>query len=592
MNNLNTAQLAAVTSGHPRILCLAGAGTGKTHTMVSRAARLIEEGVDPRNILILTFTNAAAREMKERLVTMVGKPGEEVWASTFHSWAVKEIRRHGRILGYDYTFSIYDQEDAESIVQAIIDELQYKVKAKDVMTAMAQNTTYGTHLTGDIDKVVREYRFRCKRQNAIDLDSLIPTLQLLLNRDTIAQIMRNQYKYIFVDEFQDTDMRQMILLETINPDNLFVVGDDFQSIYGFRGSDVNIIMGLAKDPRWEVIKLEENYRSTIEIVESANRLIKHNNQTEKTLKAHRNGQQVALIEKITPEEELDWIAGKCIRMELDGLYKTAVLARTNKQVDTIAKRLAERDVPYIIKQQTPDVLQTMEAKKMFAYMQAVINPQDDEAIRQVINWPEQRLTKRELLEVEMWQLENNSSLFTALQATGKAPSLVDLLWEMHNLPLIECFTAARLYETMLEKTEIIPWFHATGLDNRTQRMWDIYSAIVEWEATQEDKSAMAWLEHYKMRLIEGIPGKEEETDAVQLMTIHKAKGLEFDNVIVAGMNQKSFPLGKGDLQEERRLCYVAITRAKNKLYLTRSLMRTVWGNHQEEAEPSVFLEEM
>lgn len=595
-NELNKEQRAAVESDHRRILCLAGAGTGKTKTMVTRAARLIEEGVDPWNILILTFTNAAAREMKERLIKLVGDKGEQVWASTFHSWAVKEIRRYGAAYGYTPGFTIYDGEDTLSIVTSIIEDMQYKMKPDDVVKAMEKNNVYRVPIpAGDIERTVDEYRFRCRRQNAIDIDSLITTLQSLLENDTINYILHNQYKYVFVDEFQDTDPRQMRLLYTLNPENLFVVGDDFQSIYGFRGADVSIIMGLSQDPDWQTIKLEENYRSTRQIVDAANALIKHNHQTEKELKAHRNGPAIELITKDTMEDEMDWIAGKCMRIGYDTgfFYNTAILARTNKQVNAIASRLSAMDVPYEIRQKTQDVLKTIEAKKLFAWMAAALNPQDDESVKAIINWPEQTVSRKRMLDVEMFQLENGCSLLTALEAKGEAQKIVNTIHDLHDIYIP---AATTMHDAIIQQTGIVWWNREQGLENRNQRIKEIRDTIVEWEMKREelgeDITPESWLEHYKMRLIEAPANLSEELDAVQLMTAHGSKGLEFDTVIIAGMNEKSFPLTRGDIEEERRLCYVAMTRAKERLYLTRSTMRTVWGDHVEEAEPSRFLEEM
>lgn len=905
-NELNKEQLEAVKSDSPRILCLAGAGAGKTKTMVTRVARLIEDGVDPENILMLTFTRAAAMEQKERLISLIGEPGEKVKAFTFHSWAAYEIRRFGMKLGYDSGFSIYDQEDTESIVTAIIEELQYKARPKDVMDAMAKNHVYNVPIPdGDIGKIVTEYKFRCRRQNAVDIDSLISTLQTLLNDPTINEIKRNECKYVFVDEMQDTDQRQMRILDTLNPENLFVVGDDFQCwdgdgtviteggnkkvkdlrcgdrvqtitkgkidycpitnmskhkaptviittesgkkisvtrkhkmfatmpdlksayyvyiiyqknkgfrigmthggidgiigarthserperlwfisrheskaeahymesyislkyripqlpffhngrglsmtqdlmdsifdsfgrngyelledlqmsfeypnfirnnedkrsvnlvmdsahrtnmvtyesgeerirktfrnykkartmaekiavekdvilkerlfikdrvflnvvpasqlsktmqvpiiqndgtiklepiisidegeitdvyhaeveetgimivdgiashncIYSFRGSDVGIIMGLAENPDWQTIKLEENYRSTRQIIEPANTLIKHNNQTDKKLKAHREGPEITLITKPTIEEELEWIANKCIRLYTDDGYygNTAILARTNKQVNAIAEKLAERDIPHEIRRKTADVLNTIEARKMFAYMQAVINPLDNEAVSAIINWPEQILTRREMLDVEMYQLEQDCSLMTALEVTEKAPELVSRIKSLReDVPE----TAYELFTMIVDITRIVGSNEAKGLDSRNHRIIELEEIIAKWAEDNENDSPEDWLEFYKMRMIEPAE-PEERTDAIQLMTIHGSKGLEYNNVIIQGLNEKSLPLNRADIEEERRLMYVAITRAKTRLYLTRCELRTVWGDHQEESEPSRFTLEM
>lgn len=597
-DELNKEQLAAVQSDHRRILTLAGAGTGKTKTMITRVARLLEDGVKPENMLVLTFTNAAAEEMKERLFLLTGE--EKVHMSTFHSWAVKEIRRYGRALGYDPTFSIYDQEDTLSIVNAIIQELQYNMNAADVVKAMEKRSVYGVPIpAGDIEKIVTEYQFRCRQQNAIDIDGLISTLQAMLRNETIHHLLRSQYKYVFVDEFQDTDPRQMALLATLDPENLFVVGDDFQSIYGFRGSDVNIIMSLAEDPEWQTIKLEENYRSTLQIVDAANRLIIHNKQTEKVLKAHRDGTYPATVHYSDNMAERDGIASVAWRFKAAqgcNWDDIAVLSRTNKQVEAIAEALHHWGIPYEIRRRTPDVLNTMEAKKIAQWMDAALNPLDDEAIRAVINWPKETIKRRDLLKVEMWQLENNCSLLTALEANNEAEQFRALLRMIQDDIEYHKDDASNAVEIILYRTQIDRIFKEQGLSNRCQRLDDIEDLICAWAIDRshngEPQGIEDWLEFYKLRLVSGEERREHHEDAVQIMTAHGSKGLEFKNVIISGCNQKSFPMGRGDIEEERRLFYVAMTRAKDNLIMTRSCTRQIFGDKVEEAEMSIFLQEI
>jgi DNA helicase-2/ATP-dependent DNA helicase PcrA len=599
MTELNKEQREAVLSDHPRILCLAGAGCGKTKTMVTRAARLIEEGVDPENILMLTFTNAAAQEQKERLIQLVGEPGEKVWASTFHSWAVREIRRYGRCLGYDPTFSIYDQEDRLSIVEAIIDDLQIDVKSKDVIEAMEKNNLYGVPIADRAGKmIVNEYRFRCKQQNAIDLDTLIPTLQKLIEKDTINRIMKTTYKYVFVDEFQDTDRRQLNLLQTLDPENLFVVGDDFQSIYGFRGADVGIIMSLAEDEGWYTIKLEKNYRSTRQIVNAANKLIKHNKQTEKTLRADREGPEINVVEHDTPEDELYSIGRTVAHMWNIGMYRdVAVLARTNKQVDDVAKALNRHHIPYEIRQSVKRVLQTTEAKRLFQWMAVVTNPMDDDAVYASINWPKHVITRSRLLQVEKFQLEHECSLMSALECTHEAEEFRKAVNDVRSAGITTESTASLVYGEIVRILGVMKIYDERGLSNRKQLVKDILAEIKAWEEEREktgsDINVAAWLEFYKMRLIEGTDTTEpEKQSAVQLMTAHGSKGLEFSTVFIVGCNQGMFPISRGDIEEERRLFYVAMTRAKDRLIMTRGISAESWGGMMVDAEPSVFLEEI
>lgn len=606
-SGLNQAQAAAVKSEHPRILCLAGAGTGKTRVLTHRIARLYEDGVKPGEMLALTFTRAAGAEMKERIISLIGEEGRDIFCNTFHAWAVKLIRQYAYRIGYTPAFTIYDTEDKTAILEQIISDLQFDVKTKDVLDAMDKNTLYRVPFPeGDISQIVKEYQFRCKKNNAIDLDGLIASVSYLLKDEDIQRAIRETWPYIFVDEFQDTDHRQMDILERINPDNLFVVGDDFQSIYGFRGADVSIIIRMAEDPEYEVVKLEENYRSTEPIVTAANRLIKYNNQTEKILRNDREGPEIKLREVEDSEEELYMI--KCIIETLyvqwqKGIeYKDiCILGRTNKQIQAASEALNMAGIPNVIRTKSADAMESQEAKKLFSWMEAMLNPQDDVTIESILNWPEQTVQPRDKQQAEMFMLANDCSLKTALEATEKAVRFLDMhsriqevIWE--NYDEDEEVSAVDLFDYVLAGTGIIDTYHEKGLTNRIRTINELNHTIRKWQEHQveigEPYTATAWLERYRMRMLEANQHEENHEDAVQIMTAHGSKGLEFEAVIVMGCNNKSFPLGKGDIEEERRLFYVAITRAKKYLYLTRSRTRIIWGDKTEEAEESVFIQEM
>lgn len=623
-SGLNKAQTAAVMSDHHRILCLAGAGTGKTRVLTHRIARLYESGIGPENMMALTFTRAAGAEMKERIIKLIGDDGRDIFCNTFHAWAVRLIRKYAYRLGYTPDFSIYDGEDRASIIDQIITDLQYSVKAKDVLEAMDKSTLYNVPLPkGDIEKIATEYVFRCKKNNAIDLDGLISAVGYLLKDTNIQESVREQWPYIFVDEFQDTDHRQMDILNAINPKNLFVVGDDFQSIYGFRGADVSIIMNMAEDPEYEVVKLEENYRSTEPIIRAANKLIKHNNQTEKILRNDRNGPEIEFIEERDEEVERIMVAatiedlheprtmyvqtlGETVIREKvvwEGIpYKDiAVLGRTNKQIQEVADALTKANIPCVIRTKSADAMESRQAKKLFSWMEAILNPKNDVAVESVLNWPEKTIQPLEKQKVEMFQLENDCSLKTALEATGTAVSFLDtfrsiqeVVWE--NYDEDEEVSAVDLWDYIVENTDILEWFHDRGLQNRAWKIEELDKILREWQTHQveigESYSAATWLEYYRTRMLETDRQETDHEDAVQIMTAHGSKGLEFEAVIIIGCNNKSFPLGRGDIEEERRLFYVAITRAKKYLYLTRSLTKTVWGDKQEETEESIFLQEM
>lgn len=623
-SGLNEAQAKAVKSDHPRILCLAGAGTGKTRVLTHRIARLYEDGVKPEYMLALTFTRAAGAEMKERIIKLIGDDGREIFCNTFHAWAVRLIRKYAYSLGYTPAFSIYDTEDKAAIIDQIVNELQYKVETKKVLEAMDKNTLYRVPFQeGDIERIVNEYRFRCKKNNAIDLDGLIAAVGHLLKDEMIQEDVRERWPYIFVDEMQDTDHRQMEILNAINPHNLFVVGDDHQAIYGFRGADVSIIMDIAENPEYEVVKLEENYRSTVPIVTAANNLIKHNNQTEKVLRSDRNGPELKFITEETPEDELEELISEIAwRHEdrydavhtlgekeprfvkvIDGLpYKDiAILGRTNKQIQEAAEALTAAGIPCVIRTKSADAMESQEAKKLFAWMEAILNPKNDTAIESVLNWPETTVQPREKQAAEMFQLENDCSLKTALEATETArgfldtfQSIQDTIWELYDED--EEVSAVDLWDIVVHNTFVKEWFNGIGLQNRVQTIVEIDKALRDWQAHQvdigESYTAAAWLEYYRMRMLETDRQEENHEDAVQVMTAHGSKGLEFEAVFIIGCNNKTFPLGRGDIEGERRLFYVAITRAKKYLYLTRSLTKKIWGDKLQETEESVFIQEL
>ena len=601
---LNKEQRQAAESNEPRILCLAGAGTGKTQTLTSRIARLYYDGVKPAEMLALTFTRAAGQEMKERIIGMIGEDGKSLFCNTFHAWAVKVLRQYAFQIGYTPTFTIYDEEDREDVVTQIIDELQYNVKPKDVIEAMTKKFVYGTSITNsDIQHIVTEYNFRIRKHNAIDLDGLLAGLQMLLAKEPIRQMLSRQWSHVFVDEFQDTDRRQMEILNMLNPENLFVVGDDFQSIYKFRGADVTIIMDLAENPEYEVIKLEENYRSTDAIVTAANSLIKHNNQTEKVLRAHRNGTAIISVECAEEEDELEMISNIALSNHDEGSQwcDIAILGRTNKQIEAIADGLKMRNIPCTVKTTAADVLLSTDAKKLFAFMRAILNPSDDNTIASVLNWPTTYITKKQRLDVEMFQLEHECSLFTALMATGQAGTFFNIYRTVEacvieDYDLGEEVSAVDLLNYVIEASAIMKQYEEEGLTTRNRDIHSVVQAVARWQEARvsagETFTAEDWLDYYLQRNIEGERLEELGEDAVQIMTAHGSKGLEFDTVIIAGCNQKTFPMTRGDMEEERRLFYVAITRAKNHLYLTRATRRVIWGLHEEETEQSIFLSEL
>lgn len=597
MHGLNNAQMEAVMSNHPRILCIAGAGTGKTHTLTSRLVRLYEDGILPKNMLCLTFTRAAGAEMKERAIKKIGPQAQDIFCNTFHAFAAKILRLYAPSIGYTPLFSIYDEEDRDSVVASILAEYQYRERLPEVIKAMKAYYMYGTPPIGEMKNIINEYEYRLKRSNAFDFDGLLHNLKKLLYREDVRQYIHDTYTHIFVDEFQDSDARQMAILKMINPENLFAVGDDFQSIFGFSGADVSIIMGLAKDPEWQVIKLEENYRSTIEIVDAANSLIRHNKQTEKVLKAHRSGMPVRKAEWFTPEEEAAVIAEEINIMSYEEgleLREFAVLCRTNRQASFLAEKIEAQGLKTELKGQSIDKLFSSDAKAIFAWMTAIVNPLDDEAVTKAMAFMGYKLDRKTGMKVDLYQLQHNASLLWALRELDMSHEFLTIYDELSNGT--EWLDAGPLFGTIVARLTREKGYAEAGLYNRLDALHEVGIAIDKWSDNTikegEEATPKAWLEYYKLLRLNGELQEAHPEDAVQVMTAHKSKGLEWPVVFVTGSYNGSFPMKRGDLEEERRLYYVAMTRAKDRLILTRPEHKEGWNGQLQPTEPSIFLEEI
>lgn len=592
---LNPEQIQAVKSNRSRILVLAGAGTGKTATLTSRMVRLYEDGVLPKEMLALTFTKAAGQEMKERVMKQIGPGAKDIFCNTFHAFAVQIVQKYAYLVGYQPFFTIYDEEDKKSVVEGIINDYQYKQKPDDVIEAMKNMYVRRIYPQGEMRHIIDEYNFQLKRDNALDFDMLLDKLKLLLMDRNVQDYIHSTYTHVFVDEFQDSDHRQLDILSRIDPENLFVVGDDFQSIYSFAGADVSIIMDIAEDPDYEVIKLERNYRSTQQIVYTANSLIKYNNQTEKVLKAERGGLPVTYISANDPEREAFHIAENIHRLLDDGKCTArdiAVLTRTNKKAEAMVEALQELAVPAELKTSVRSVLQTSDIKHIMNWMEAVVNPNNDRAVRDCLRWPKSMISRKELMQVEKYALEQNLSLLDGLRALEAGNRFI----EVYDSIAVNDESATLQMLDIVGTLEIIKNYMDKKLDNRIRNFNNFKEILVDWElhaeVNGEDKSPLEWIRYYKLVEIDGMTEELQPENYVQVMTAHKAKGLEWDVVFVTGCNEKTFPLLRGDIEEERRICYVAVTRAKEKLFLTRPQTVTIWGNHTQDAEESRFIKEM
>lgn len=579
LDGLNEQQLQAVISQNPVILCLAGAGSGKTRVLTHRMAHLHQEHrVGTSNMLALTFTRLAAKEMKERVMQLIGvNEGQKLTVGTFHSFCVRVLREWGNTVGLDSNFTIYDEDDRTAIIRTCIDELGYKkVKLQDVLDNLY------SEIDADLPvaKVVAEYHNRLARNNAIDLDGLLVSMRDVLTFDQAQRELHDRYPYIFVDEFQDTNDIQFEIIQLLNPENLFVVGDDFQSIYGWRGANVrNIIDFPEKYPGCEAIKLEQNYRSTKRIVEAANTLIKHNlNQTEKVLITQREGPKINYL--IAPDEDIEAkLIADAISIESKGMPETnwsgfAVLARTNRQLLLINDMLDSQKIPAQIVTNQDDVFKKPDIRNLMNLIEVALNPENDVLLRKVINFPYLRLTELELSNLELAALMGNKGHVEEIRNSGIPGGLqfLDILQTIRDITEEFDSAAAVLANTFIV-SGLFNFYEDKGLKNRRDDIDTMLKKTEGWQEIQdslgESRGIYSFLKWLRTRDIQEKL-VQEQVNAVKLMTVHASKGLEFPVVFVAGMNQNTFPSHRTeDMEEERRLFYVAITRAKERLYLTR-----------------------
>jgi DNA helicase-2/ATP-dependent DNA helicase PcrA len=578
-DGLNPEQRKAVFGNHPNILCLAGAGTGKTQVLTHRIARLWEAGISPENMLALTFTRAAGAEMKERVIGLIGADGKKLFCNTFHAWAVEVIRENADWLGYEPNFSVYDRQQAEELIAEVLDDLQYKIPAKKVVEARAGKYD-GMSPIGrkQAERAAKEYEFRLLRNNALDFDGLIGTLKrAILENSVVHENLRRRYSYVFVDEFQDTDPEQWAIVKSIGSAYLFLVGDDFQSIYQFRGSDIGIILGLAKDRNWETVKLERNYRSTLPIVDAANSLIRHNTQTEKKLTTDKPGPEVEYREPDDDAKEiLDIIERLQRNQQIGSLKTTAILARTNKQIDRAKAILAAHGIPCETLTAANNPLSGEGAKELLAWIAAIENPQDDVALRKIAAT---KISKAVILAAEKAQYAGSGTFADALWSTDagmKFRAIYDEMAEQfRGYDGVTC-GANRLVIDL-------------GIDDRGARY-----EISKWQQRQADlgepATAADLLEYVRLSNVAEAPAKERNASKTCLMTVHGSKGLEFDEVFIIGAAQGTFP-GRGDLQEERRLFYVAMTRARKYLNISCPRVLADWNGNPKATEQSQFIAE-
>lgn len=606
MGFFNENQLKAITSSSKYILCLAGAGSGKTTVLTSRIAYLTKNRVSCNNILALTFTRLAGNEMKERIIKLIGeKEGKKLFCNTFHSFCVKVLKEYGYQIGYSKEFTIYDEQDKESIIEAIIKDLFLKTKYEEVLDVLKNDWQLTDHPEmADAITAINEYRYRLKKNNAIDLDMLLTeTLKLLENYSEVKDYYHNLYDFVFIDEFQDTNDIQMKIIKAIEPKNLFVVGDDFQAIYGWRDAKIEYILDFEKNyPGCEVIKLEENYRSVKPIIDAANNVIEFNkNQTRKTLKAQRDGNPIEYIELDNVEDEAKAVTEKIYEYG-DAFKENAVLSRTNAQLETIAGALKKFAIPYQIVTNKDDVFNKRDIRMVMKFIDCCINSKDDATVKKIINFPEQRLSAEQIIKLEAKALEKELSIFEGLQSFKfKPPSDIKINHLVETINSIENFiseksdNALEVYNFTVDALELSKHYNDTNRSSKVEDLVGAAEKITKWMEKQnnigEETNIKMFLKYLKIKDIQ--EKLAENSDTVKLMTVHAAKGLEFKNVFVIGMNEDIFPNKRGDIEEERRLFYVAITRAKERLIITRPThIQLPYMKKPKETIESQFIKEM
>ncbi|MBS9523975.1 UvrD-helicase domain-containing protein [Litoribacter ruber] len=635
LEGLNPPQRQAVEQTEGPVMIIAGAGSGKTRVLTYRIAHLIySKGVDAFNILSLTFTNKAAAEMKHRIEQVVGLEARNTWMGTFHSTFAKILRVEADRLGYPSNFTIYDTDDSKSLIRTIVKEKRLDDKVYKPNTVLArisgaknrliswqtyQNDPYikaddETAMKPKIGEIYKTYQERLFKAGAMDFDDLLFNTNVLF-RDHLDVLNKYQqrFKYVMVDEFQDTNLSQYLITKKLAAvhQNICVVGDDAQSIYAFRGADIQNILNFEKDyPDLFVVKLEQNYRSTKTIVEAANSIISKNKaQLKKNVwTQNENGDLIELIKAASDNEEGRLVASTIFEERNNKKLNNsdfAILYRTNSQSRAMEEALRKMNIPYKIVGGL-SFYQRKEIKDLMAYMRFTVNPADEEAFKRVINYPKRGIgdTSVEKMmiaayehDIPLWEVVTNGSSFLAGRAANSVDDFATMIksfkLEVERKDAFEAATSIAKQSGLLR--ELYEDKTIEGL-NRYENVQELLNAIKEYvdNPENEDKSLGAFLQ--EIALLTDNDRDKDQSDAVTLMTIHSSKGLEFRQVFVVGMEEDLFPSqmmmqSREDLEEERRLFYVATTRAMEKLYLTYALSRYRFGRLLN-CEQSRFLEEV
>src|SRR5690554_990206 len=616
-------------------MIVAGAGSGKTRVITYRVAHLIKNGVDPFNILVLTFTNKAAREMRDRILKVVGPEAKNIWMGTFHSVFARILRVEAHHIGYPSNFTIYDTDDSKSLIRTILKEMQLDDKlynanfvynrissAKNNLISFAEYQK-NSHIQaedqssgrGHLGMIYQTYAQRCYKAGAMDFDDLLyKTNVLMKNHPEVLYKYQNKFKYLMLDEYQDTNFSQYLIVKKLAAihENICVVGDDAQSIYAFRGADIQNILNFEKDyPDLNVYKLEQNYRSTQNIVSAANSVIaKNKNQLEKDVfSKNEPGDKIKVLRAFSDNEEGKIIAESIAQnRSLSNLpFKSfAILYRTNAQSRAMEEALRKLNIPYKIYGGT-SFYQRKEIKDLIAYFRLTFNPNDEEAIKRVINYPRRGIGNTSIERVMIAANEKNIALWDVI---SNPSAYLDSRTAGAITPfsiLIQSFQATAQNNTAFDAAmhiaqhsgilkELYNDKSVEGI-SRYENIQELLNGIKEFSEREdiEDRGLDVYMQDITL-LTNEDNDKDPNADTVSLMTIHASKGLEFPQVYVVGLEENLFPSqrslsSRSDLEEERRLFYVAITRAEKNIYISYATSRYQWGNLNN-CEPSRFIDEL
>ncbi len=641
LEQLNEAQLAPVLQKDGAMIVIAGAGSGKTRVLTYRIAYLMSQGVDPFNILSLTFTNKAAREMNNRIAQIVGaSEAKNLWMGTFHSIFAKILRYEADKLGYPNNFTIYDTMDSHSVIRAVIKEMNLDKDVYKYKQVYSRISSYKNNLVTvkayfnnpdlmeadamakmpRLGEIYKSYVDKCFKAGAMDFDDLLlRTNELLTRFPEVLAKYQNRFRYILVDEYQDTNHSQYLIVRALSDkfQNICVVGDDAQSIYAFRGANINNILNFQKDYEdVKVYRLEQNYRSTQNIVNAANNVIEKNKtRLDKVVwTANDEGNKILVNRSMTDGDEGRFVANSIFENKMNHQLKDgdfAILYRTNAQSRAMEDALRKKDIPYRIYGGL-SFYQRKEVKDVLAYLRLVLNPKDEEALKRVINYPARGIGQTTMERLIVTSTHYNRSIFEVIQNidkidlkinTGTKNRLKDFVTTIQSFQVLnEEYNAFEMTEHVVKKTGLLQELKKDGTAEgiaRIEIIEELLNGMRDFvEEQKEIADSRASLAEFMedVALATDLDSDKGDDDRVALMTVHLAKGLEFPYVYIVGMEEDLFPSGmnmstRSELEEERRLFYVALTRAEKQAYLTYTQTRYRWGKLID-AEPSRFLEEM